>query len=163
MGKMIFYHGSNTCVTEPKLLFSKRFLDFGHGFYLTTDLEQATKWAFRTATNRGEGTPTVSVFQMDDCDFFKLEVLSFEAANLEWLRFISANRSGDSRCCEPYDIIYGPVADDQAARTINNYLKGYFNENIAIQLLLPQKLKDQYLFRTERALSMLHFVEEKRL
>ena len=58
-----------------------------------------------------------------------------------------------------HDIIIGPVANDQAIRTINNYLKGYFSEDIAIQLLLPQKLKDQYTFKTERALDILDFSE----
>ena len=42
-----------------------------------------------------------------------------------------------------------------------NVTKGYFDENIAIQLLLPQNLKDQYAFKTEKALSMLEFSEVK--
>ena len=58
-------------------------------------------------------------------------------------------------------IVAGPVANDQAIRTVNNYLKGYFTEDIAIQLLLPQKLKDQYVFKTEKALSILKFNEVK--
>lgn len=49
--------------------------------------------------------------------------------------------------------------NDQAIRTVNNYLKGYFSEDIAIQLLLPQKLKDQYTFKTERSLKILNFSE----
>lgn len=53
------------------------------------------------------------------------------------------------------------MANDQAIRTVNNYLKGYFTEDIAIQLLLPQKLKDQYVFKTEKALSILKFNEVK--
>lgn len=89
---MILYHGSNVEVNEPKIIKSKRLLDFGTGFYLTSDFEQAKKWAIRT---------------------------------------------------------------------VNNYLKGYFDEDIAIQLLLPQKLKDQYNFKTERALSILNFSEVK--
>ncbi len=36
---MIFYHGSNIEVKSPKLILSKRLLDFGAGFYLTTDFE----------------------------------------------------------------------------------------------------------------------------
>lgn len=51
----------------------------------------------------------------------------------------------------------GPVANDQAIRTVNNYIKGYFTEDIAIQLLLPQNLKDQYTFKTENALLKLEF------
>ncbi len=58
-------------------------------------------------------------------------------------------------------MVVGPVANDQAIRTVNNYLKGYFPEDVAIKLLLPQKLKDQYLFRTEKALKLLVFKEAR--
>ena len=46
---MILYHGSNVAVEEPRLLKIQRDLDFGKGFYTTSDLDQATKWARRTA------------------------------------------------------------------------------------------------------------------
>ncbi|MCI8639642.1 MAG: DUF3990 domain-containing protein [Coprococcus sp.] len=62
-----------------------------------------------------------------------------------------------------YDIVIGPVANDQAIRTVNNYLKGYFPEDIAIRLLLPQKLKDQYAFKTNKALTILKFMRVKKL
>lgn len=62
-----------------------------------------------------------------------------------------------------YDIVIGPVANDQAIRTVNNYLKGYFTEDIAIQLLLLQRLKDQYVLKTEKALSFLKFDEVKKV
>lgn len=45
---MILYHGSNTEVKNPQILRSRRLLDFGAGFYLTSDYEQAKKWAIRT-------------------------------------------------------------------------------------------------------------------
>lgn len=157
---MILYHGSNIEVMKPRLLETKRFLDFGPGFYLTSDFEQAKKWAIRTVSNRGEGSPMVSVFDIDEDTLQGLSILSFDSANREWLRYISANRTG--RTPEPYyDVIIGPVANDQTIRTINNYLRGYFSEEIAIQLLLPQKLKDQYTFKSERALELLRFMEVK--
>lgn len=34
---MILYHGSNVIVSEPKLVQQNRFLDFGVGFYTTTN------------------------------------------------------------------------------------------------------------------------------
>lgn len=156
---MILYHGSNLVIKEPKLISSKRLLDFGMGFYLTSDLEQAKRWAVRTAKNRSEGQATVSVFEVDEILFSKLKSLHFDKADREWLRYISANRTG-AKVREGYDVIIGPVANDQAIRTVNNYLKGYFSEDIAIQLLLPQKLKDQYTFKTEKALAVLRFKEE---
>ena len=41
---MILYHGSNVLVTEPKILKQNRFLDFGFGFYTTTNKEQAVSY-----------------------------------------------------------------------------------------------------------------------
>ena len=155
---MILYHGSNMEVREPKLLASKRLLDFGTGFYLTSDYGQAKKWAVRTTARREEGAPVISVFSFEETEVEILKTLTFESANKEWLRYISMNRT-DKSAGDSYDIVIGPVANDQAIRTVNNYLKGYFNEDIAIQLLVPQKLKDQYAFKTERALSILEFKE----
>lgn len=160
MGKMILYHGSNIEVREPKIIKSKRLLDFGTGFYLTSDYEQAKKWAVRTANRREEGTPAITVFLFDENELDGLNVLSFESANKEWLRYISANRT-DKTASDSYDIVIGPVANDQAIRTVNNYLKGYFTEDIAIELLLPQKLKDQIVFKTEKALLALKYSEVK--
>ena len=38
---MVVYHGSNVVVKEPKILKPNRELDFGNGFYTTTNLDQA--------------------------------------------------------------------------------------------------------------------------
>lgn len=157
---MILYHGSNVEVREPKLIPSKRFLDFGAGFYLTSDFEQSRKWAIRTTNSRESGSPMISVFNVSDESMKLLKTLIFEAANSEWLRFIAANRTGKTIGTD-YDVIIGPVANDQAIRTVNNYLKGYFPEDIAVQLLLPQKLKDQFTFKTENALNILEFMGVK--
>ena len=157
---MILYHGSNIEVKEPKLIPSKRLLDFGAGFYLTSDFEQAKKWALRTANNRETGVPTVSVFEVDENEFKSLNMLCFNTPDKEWLRYISANRTG-RQVDKEYDVVIGPVANDQAIRTVNNYLRGYFPEDVAIRLLLPQKLKDQYAFRTEKSINLLKFTEAR--
>ena len=38
---MLLYHGSYTVIKRPRLLKNQRMHDFGDGFYLTTDKEQA--------------------------------------------------------------------------------------------------------------------------
>lgn len=157
---MTLYHGSNIEIKVPKIIHSKRLLDFGTGFYLTSDYEQAAKWAVRTTNRREMGSPTISVFNIADTELENLDILVFKAANKEWLRYISQNRS-NNLVRDSYDIVIGPVANDQAIRTVNNYLKGYLTEDIAVQLLLPQNLKDQYVFKTEKALSVLKFEEVK--
>ena len=155
---MILYHGSNMTVEKPCLMPMRRMLDFGAAFYLTSDLDQARKWAVHTEKMRGDGSATVSVYDFDSSVQPALNILRFEEPDRAWLRFVSANRTGQS-VDDRYDIIIGPVANDQAIRTVNDYLNGYFPEDIAIRLLLPQKLKDQYAFKTEAALSCLRFKE----
>ena len=154
---MLLYHGSNMVVDAPRLILPQRLLDFGPGFYLTSNLEQAWRWANRTTMIRNKGTSAVSVFDFDEQNLARLDVLSFNSPNREWLRFVVANRTGKSM--PQYDIVHGPVANDQTVRTINDFQNGYFSEEIALQLLLPQKLKDQFAFKTEKALQCLHFKE----
>ena len=42
---MILYHGSNLIIKEPRLIKQNRFLDFGFGFYTTTNKAQAISFA----------------------------------------------------------------------------------------------------------------------
>ncbi|MCL1894864.1 MAG: DUF3990 domain-containing protein, partial [Holophagaceae bacterium] len=60
---MLLYHGSNTEVTEPQLLGQVRGLDFGQGFYTTTNEKQAKRFAKTVRERREIGTPIVSVFE----------------------------------------------------------------------------------------------------
>lgn len=50
---MIVYHGTTETIEVPEVKFSKRYLDFGKGFYLTTYEEQAKKWALRKCIQDG--------------------------------------------------------------------------------------------------------------
>lgn len=63
---MRLYHGSNVGIDQPKLFPAARALDFGNGFYLTSDFEQAKKWSILTVKRRREGSPSVSVFEVDE-------------------------------------------------------------------------------------------------
>lgn len=154
---MILYHGSNTVVEKPRLIPAKRLLDFGSAFYLTSDLDQARKWALRMQKIRESGVPLVSVYEFNEQELSNLRVVTFASPGLDWLNYVVANRTGQPT--EPCDLVIGPVANDQAIRTVNDFQNGYFSAEIAIQILLPQKLKDQYAFKTEAALQLLRFKE----
>lgn len=155
---MILYHGSNVQVKEPQIIESKRYLDFGIGFYLTSDFEQAQKWAVRKTNLTDMGKPTISVFDFDETAKKELRVLTFTSATKEWLYFIAKNRKGEITE-DRYDLIIGPVANDNVIKTVNNYLSGYLPAEIAIQLLLTQRLKDQFTFKNEKSLHSLLFKE----
>ncbi len=151
---MILYHGSNLEVREPRLLKTQRELDFGKGFYTTSDLEQASNWAYRTVKRRGSGNPVVTVYDIDDQALTDLCVLRFACADAQWLRYVASNRRGTADA-DPYDVVIGPVANDRTMPTIMLFLDGFYDEAETIKRLLPQNLKDQYTFKTEKAVSRL--------
>lgn len=153
---MVLYHGSNVEVREPKLLKNQRELDFGKGFYTTSDYEQASRWAKRTAARLKQDSGIVTVYKVDDKKLSELKILAFDRPDERWLKFVAANRTGKVSGDE-YDVISGPVANDQTMPVIDLYLEGMYDEAEAIKRLLPQKLKDQFTFKTEKALALLEF------
>lgn len=154
---MRLYHGSNVCVRVPRLFVSDRRADFGPGFYLTSSQEQAVRWARLVTKRRATGLPQVSVFEYDTRKADQLRLLQFDGATAEWLAFVGANRRAEKT--DGYDIVQGPVANDNTMPTLRLYFAGVYSEEEAIKRLLPQKLRDQYAFRTERALDALLFSE----
>lgn len=159
---MMLYHGSNVAVEAPKLTPRVRALDFGQGFYLTSDREQVAKWAKTSVLRRGEGVATVSAYEVDEARLGALRGLRFDGPTADWLRFVSRNRNeriDDSA----YDVVGGPVANDNTMPVLNLYFKGAYTEDEALRRLLPQRLRDQFAFKTEDALACLSFKEAIRI
>ncbi|MBO5534174.1 MAG: DUF3990 domain-containing protein [Clostridia bacterium] len=155
---MILYHGSNVIVREPHLLKIQRDLDFGKGFYTTSDFQQASKWARRTANRLKQSQAYVSVYEVPEEKLLALRVLRFDKPDQQWLHFVAANRKGAAPANE-WDIICGPVANDQTMPVIDLFLDGMYDEEETIRRLLPQKLKDQYTFKSDSAIALLRFKE----
>lgn len=154
---MILYHGSNLTVSEPKLVVQNRFLDFGYGFYTTTNIVQAKGFATKVTKRRKEGIPTVSVYEInEDKAFEECSVLRFDSPNEKWLDFVSENRAGNYTG-ELYDFIYGPVANDDVYTTFILYTAGVFTKEQTIEALKIKKLYNQLVLTSTRALSFLKF------
>jgi hypothetical protein len=69
---MKLYHGSNVEVRKPRIISPNRTLDFGNGFYTTTNHAQAVDFALRVTRNRNSGIATVNVFEIDEDNAFDL-------------------------------------------------------------------------------------------
>ena len=154
---MILYHGSNMVVEKPRLIEQNRFLDFGYGFYTTTNRAQAENFARKVIVRRG-GTPTANVYEVDD--HISRELLNmkrFNAPDEEWLDFVSAHRNG-TYAGEQYDRIIGAVANDDVYRTLQVYSTGLLTKEQALEALKIKKLFDQYVFATDKAISLLKFM-----
>jgi hypothetical protein len=156
---MILYHGSNIIVDKPRILQSQRLLDFGMGFYTTTNKEQAIRWALRVATRRNAVTKYVTVYEFDyERAKKELKIIHFMQADEAWLNFVCTNRSG-KRIYEEYDIVIGPVADDYVYMTVQLFETGVLDKGETIKRLKVEKLYDQVLFHTKKALSLCKYKE----
>lgn len=63
---MKLYHGSTMIVRKPSVKRGRVTTDFGQGFYLTTSLEQAQRWALLKQRRENSKRAIVSVFDFDE-------------------------------------------------------------------------------------------------
>lgn len=144
---MIVYHGSVTEVITPDISFPRCNLDFGKGFYVTTIRSQAERWAKRKAL-RLNGTPVVSIYDFSKTEFDRMK--TFDETDSPWLEFVSNSRSGMET--EEYDIIGGPVADDDVFKTIDMYFQGIWTKEQVMNSLAFGTPSHQFCFKTQRSI-----------
>lgn len=132
------YHGSNIAIEEIDLQKTRPYKDFGRGFYLTSMKEQAQKMAQRVSR-------------------------IFEEPSKEWALFVINNRNRDyqdiySMECNhdnKYDLVIGPVADDDLALLFRQFSGGLISVEVLVEAMKFKKLTNQYSFHTEKALELL--------
>ncbi len=155
---MQLYHGSNVVVKQPDVLHSRKELDFGAGFYTTTNFDQAVSFSKKVALKR-KGRPVVSVYEFDEDALDHMRVRRFEGPDHDWLDFIIANRRGEA-IDTGFDIVRGPVANDDVYGTIALFESGFYSEEEALDHLKVKKLFNQYVFVSDKALSHIRFKGE---
>lgn len=154
---MRLYHGSNQPIDTIDLTKGSKYKDFGQGFYTTHLFQQAKEWS-KTITNRYGGTPTVTEyeFDLDKAIAAGLNVKIFEAADREWALFVMANRDRTGEVFHhDFDIVIGPVADDNMARLFGLYDMKIIDFEAVVAGLIYKDLNSQCFFATERALEFL--------
>jgi hypothetical protein len=155
---MKLYHGSTTDIDRIDLQKSRPNKDFGRGFYLSADQQQAWRMGEFKALTEG-GTPVLNTYLFDEqvLTSGELRVLTFEGYTREWADFIFLNRN--NRSIDPahdYDIVYGPIANDRVGVQIGKYEAGDITLDQFLENLKYMKgVTLQYFFGTERALAKL--------
>lgn len=157
---MELYHGSNVRIEKPDFAFCKPYKDFGKGFYLSAEKEQALDIARQRVRTTQEGEPVVNAFMFDESLMTsgELKVLTFEDYSEEWVKFVLANRDIHSpHPFHDYDIVYGPIADDGVTFQLRRYQRGVIRTiaELIEELRYPKGITFQYFFGTQRALDKL--------
>lgn len=179
---MLLYHGSYTPVENIDLNKCDAGKDFGKGFYVTADKNQARNF-IRTSLLKakarkqipdGQNFGYVTCYEYHNA-IADIPVFEFADADKEWLWFIALNRRSHlAKDLAPKidnilfgsEIIVGKIANDTTNPVITTYLMGLYGSiadersaQTAISLLLPDRLKEQYCFLSQRAVSCLKVVE----
>ncbi len=157
------YHGSNVAIEQIDLSRSKRGKDFGQGFYLNVNPDQAMEMADRTTRFLNEGTPTLSCFEFDKDVATKngLRIKIFPDYSEEWAEFVVMNRKNNSEVpVHPYDIVIGPIADDTVGVQIRRFILGYLSASALVEeLRFKGDYAVQYFFGTPKAVKFLKRIE----
>ena len=155
---MILYHGSNLIVDFPKLINQQRGLDFGAGFYLTTDEEQAVQFSRVVVKRNRSGISTVNVYEFEIVNAkSSLNVMEFRSADAEWLNFVTENRM-KTYSGVVHDVVIGAVANDKVMPTLQAYLCGFLTKEATLLTLKTSKLTDQVCIKSEQALALLKYI-----
>jgi len=156
MSTFTLYHGSNAIFQDISLEKSRDRRDFGRGFYTTTVRGQAEQWAASLYKRYdGDGKELyIFEFKMDS----DLIVKTYEGLTIEWLDMVKENRIRGG-LQHDFDVVKGPVANDNTMPTIALYVDGTLNAEATLAQLAFLKANDQVSFHTARAVQALSFVE----
>jgi len=149
---MIYYHGSSIEVAKPDTLHSKKHLDFGKGFYVTSVREQAIRWAKRKASFSGKVVGIISIYEMNETE--EMCVLDLTDNLDDWIDFVCACRNG-SDIYEQYDVIKGKVADDKVFRVVDMYKRGIWNKERTLKEIKVYQTYDQIAFIHQKAIDKM--------
>lgn len=185
---MILYHGSYTAVPEIDLTKCFPGHDLGAGFYVTSSLEMACRYA-KAAVRKAVlcGTVPENFTEKDG----KISAYRFQWKSMtsgccmivtsrEWLRCIAGNRNrelawdeweSDYKMC---DVLWTKIVDDETSLYQQAYLSGAYGESgtkeaedMAMRIIRRKRealwhgLKDQYCFRTPDGVAELTYIGTK--
>lgn len=146
----VIYHGSYCQIEKPKIIKGKYIKDFGTGFYCAIIEGQAAKWA------RKYDTPVVNLYEYNENS--NLKIKNFSTMTEEWLDFIINCRNGKSHS---YDIVAGPMADDQVYNYVNDLMSGIITREAFWELAKFKHPTHQIVFCTEASLKCIKFIGTK--
>lgn len=158
MSTITLYHGSTVAIEHIDLVHSKPGKDFGRGFYLSAEREQALALASFKADQEGV-EPVVTAYEWNEAHLTNgtLRVLRFDDYNPEWAQFVCDNRCNTTAYpAHPYDVVIGPIANDRVGIQIRRYIEHDIDIDTFLRHLRYMKgITFQYYFGTPRAIQTL--------
>lgn len=155
---MHLFHGTYVEFDKIELCKSQRGKDFGQGFYLSENYQQAYEMALFKSM-QFEGQPIVLEYEFDPTLLTDgtLNFKRFDSYSKEWAEFVLQNRTnGSTNNIHDFDVVYGPIANDKIGVQIRNLLENNIDIHTFLERLKYIKgITFQYFFGSELAISKL--------
>ena len=161
-GLKLLFHGAKNVINMPvDLQYSKENNDFGKGFYLGENFEQASTYIANTTSKY------VYAFYLDTSD---LKIIKFNV-NTEWMLAIAYYRGWiieykDNnfikeiiKKIEDADVIIAPIADNRMFDLISEFVDGSITNEQCEHALAATNLGSQYVIKTNKAINNLKFIK----
>ena len=153
---MKVYHASKFIIELPDVYHSRDLLDFGKGFYLTSFVEQAKKYAQRFLFQGDKAY--LNQYILDENLDREYKIKNFIDYNEEWLDFVALCRLGKQS--SKYDMVTGGIADDKVFNTVDLYFSGNISKEEALGRLKFIHPNHQICILNQEILNKhLHFVK----
>lgn len=159
--KLVLFHGASKTIEEIKANGSRDNCDFENGFYLGETYSQASSFVY--------DVPLSSVYSFT-FDLTDLKVVKFET-NIEWMLLVCHFRKMINEFdnnsiildllskIEDADVIIAPIADNKMFNIMRQFGEGDITTIQAIHSLATSGLGNQYVLKTEKAISHLKEIE----
>ena len=99
----------------------------------------------------------LNVYEFDEQALSECSIKKFDSPSEAWLDFVAANRTGQY-IQERYDLIIGPVANDNVYTTIGLYMRGFMSREATINELKVRKLYNQFVFTSPKSFRYIKHV-----
>lgn len=159
--KLLFHGAKNVIYLPLDFKYSKENNDFGRGFYLGENFEQASTYIANTSSKY------VYAFSLD---IKKVKIEKFNV-NTEWMLAIAYYRGWLTQYkhneiinniiqkVENADIIIAPIADNRMFDLISEFVDGTITNEQCEHALAATNLGNQYVIKTTKALEKLELIK----
>ena len=146
---MKLYHTSQIEIRDPDIHHGRKNADFGQGFYLTPDLEFASRWASSDAI--------VNEYELDDRGL----LLHRFSRDEDWFNYIFHNRRATDELSA--DVVIGPIANDTIFDTLGIITSGLLKPADAMKLLMIGPEYTQVAVKTRQAAAHLTWIRYEKI
>ena len=163
-GNIVLFHGAKKEFTMPIDIDnnSKNNNDFGKGFYLGENYEQAANYISTINTNKVYAfrlnTDDLKIYKFDVDNRWMLAIAYFRG----WIKDYESHNIVKKilKAIDDVDVIVAPIADNRMFDIINEFVENEITDEQCRHALAATNLGYQYVLKTKKAVGSITYLQE---